>query len=186
MPPDLRDLGDIQAQIGLGLHDLEAFGIRLHQAVFDAVVHHLDEVARAIRADMSPTPISGGREGLEDRAQTFDRFGLAAHHQAVTLLQAPDAAARPDIDKMQAAGFDDGGVANGVLVVAVAAVDDDVARVEQFRSTAATVFSVRFARRDHNPGSARRIASLLTRSATVRVATAPAAAAAAIGSGVRL
>ena len=59
-PPDLGDVGEVEVealvgrQIGrvLVLEDVEALGIGLHQAVFDAVVDHLDEVAGAGRPGM--------------------------------------------------------------------------------------------------------------------------------------
>ena len=43
----------------LGLHDAEALGQRLHHAVFDSVVHHLDEVTRAVRPNVAPAQVLG-------------------------------------------------------------------------------------------------------------------------------
>jgi CelD/BcsL family acetyltransferase involved in cellulose biosynthesis len=42
--PDLGNLVHIQVEVFAGAHDVETFGISLHHAVFDAVMHHLDEV----------------------------------------------------------------------------------------------------------------------------------------------
>ena len=52
--PDVRDLREVEVEGLLGVHDGEAFGVGLHQAVLDAVVDHLDEVAGAGGADVSP------------------------------------------------------------------------------------------------------------------------------------
>ena len=43
--PQLGDRGEVEVVVAR-VHDLEAFGVRLHQAVFDAVVDHLHVVAR--------------------------------------------------------------------------------------------------------------------------------------------
>ena len=53
--------------------------------------------------------------------------GLAADHQAVAALQAPDAAAGADIGVVNAARLQLLGAANVVDVIRVAAIDDDVA-----------------------------------------------------------
>src|SRR6185503_20492662 len=89
--------------------DMEALGIGLHQAVLDAVVDHLDEAARAARpaveiavlnARIAPLAAGrgrdvarAGRERAEDRVEVLDRVLIAADHQAVAALEAPDAAA---------------------------------------------------------------------------------------------
>ena len=49
--PEPRDLAQVEVELGL-LHHLEALGVRLHQPVLDAVVHHLREVPGAARADV--------------------------------------------------------------------------------------------------------------------------------------
>ncbi|HQN43427.1 MAG TPA: hypothetical protein PLA25_04795, partial [Anaerolineaceae bacterium] len=40
---------DVHVEFLFGAHDLEALGIRLHHAIFDAIVHHLGEVTGAYR-----------------------------------------------------------------------------------------------------------------------------------------
>ena len=69
------------------LQDVEAFGIGLHQAVFDAVVDHLDEVAGADRAGMDVAlldariaPFAAGRarnvaDARRQRLRRSDRAG---------------------------------------------------------------------------------------------------------------
>ena len=61
MPPDFGDLVQIQIHFGFAVHQLKPLSIGLHQAIFDAIVNHLDEVACAAGTDMSPTTIHGGR-----------------------------------------------------------------------------------------------------------------------------
>jgi hypothetical protein len=43
-----------------------------------------------------------GRDGLEDGIHPPHRLVLAADHQAVTPVQAPHAAVRPDVDEVDA------------------------------------------------------------------------------------
>ena len=57
--------------VGLG-HDLEAFGIGLHEPVLDAVVHHLHEVARTDGADVRVAALRCQRQ--EDRLRDRDRL----------------------------------------------------------------------------------------------------------------
>src|SRR5271168_343276 len=45
--PDFGDLGQIEIEGFLGGEDGEALSVGLHHAVFNAIVNHLDEVARA-------------------------------------------------------------------------------------------------------------------------------------------
>ena len=82
------------------LHDLEALGVRLHQAVLDAVVDHLHEVAGARRADVRVAVL--GRERLEDRLEALDGLVVAADHQAEADLEAPDAAGDAGVDEVDA------------------------------------------------------------------------------------
>ena len=103
MTPDVRDLREVERELLLVLHDREALGERLHEAILDPVVHHLREVPAAGWADVSPPLVGRRRERLEDRAQPFDGIFLAADHQAVSLGEAPDAAARADVDEGEAA-----------------------------------------------------------------------------------
>ena len=70
------------------LQDVETFGIGLHQAVFDAVVHHLDEMAgadrtgvqialfdariAAVAAGRARDVADAGRQRGEDRIEPVD------------------------------------------------------------------------------------------------------------------
>ena len=79
-----------------------------------------------------PQPLScGRRQGLEDGTQIVDRLLVAADHHAVTLFEAPDAAGGANVDELKAFGGDLLIVAHRVLVVGVAAVDENVAGIEQ-------------------------------------------------------
>ncbi len=65
VPPDRSDLVEVEVELLRLGHDLESLGVGLHEAVLDAVVDHLDEVAGARRADVGVTALGG--EGEEDR-----------------------------------------------------------------------------------------------------------------------
>ena len=94
--------------------DVEAFGIGLHQAVLDAVMHHLDEVPGAGRTGVDVAALGAGiaflaarcardiaepgRERREDRIEVIHRRLLAADHHAIAALDAPDAAGGAAID----------------------------------------------------------------------------------------
>ena len=77
---------------------------------------------------MSPRPgASVAKIGIE----ALHDLVLAADHQAVAALEAPDAAARAHVDVVEALRREALGARDVVLVVRVAAVDDGVARREQ-------------------------------------------------------
>src|SRR5262249_1444774 len=98
------------ADVGVA-QDAQPLGVGGHDAVFDTVVDHLDEVAGAIRTAVQITRFGGAVElfasrcardvaaarsqALEDRIETLDRVSLAPDHHAVATFQAPDATARP-------------------------------------------------------------------------------------------
>jgi hypothetical protein len=81
---------------GLGVHQLEPFGVRLHEAVLDAVVDHLHEVAGAVIANAEVAILRCERE--KDRLQVPADLAVAADHQAIAFLEAPDTAARSGVD----------------------------------------------------------------------------------------
>src|SRR5438270_10063235 len=64
-PPHLRNIGEIQIEtfglwqrLTIGLfQNLESLRVSLHEAVLDAIVHHLDEVACAVRPRMDVTAL---------------------------------------------------------------------------------------------------------------------------------
>ena len=122
---DLRDVDVIVARV----HQFEAFGVRLHQAVLDAVMDHLHVVSGSGVADAQ---IAVGRsQRQKDRLETLADVGVAADHQTVALLQSPDSAARPRIDVRDPIRLERSGASDIVLVVRVAAIDDRVARGQQ-------------------------------------------------------
>ena len=154
-PPDLGDVGEVEGEaVPLGelrragvLQDVEALGHRLHHAVLDAIVDHLDEMAGAARPGMEVALLhprvvavaaagrrdvaAAGRERPEDRVEPPHGRRLAADHQAVAALEPPHPAARADIEIMQTLLAERGGPAHVVLPEGVAAVDDRVAGREQ-------------------------------------------------------
>ncbi len=133
-PEGLRDLrGGVPghpAQQVVRLRD------ELHVRVLDAVVHHLHEVPGPVGTDVRGargTVLRPGGDPLQHRAQGGVRLGGAARHDARAvqgaLLAAGDA--RPDeVDTALAQLLLP---ATGVLEVGVAAVDDDVAVLQQGR-----------------------------------------------------
>src|SRR5579863_6944151 len=130
------------------LQDVETFGIGLHQAIFDAVVNHLDEMPGADRTGVdvalldpgiaSLAPASAGdvadarRQRSEDRIEAIDHRLVAADHHAIAALDTPDAARGADIDIMDAALLQCLAAADVVLPEGVAAIDDDIAPLHQF------------------------------------------------------
>src|SRR5688572_10425347 len=119
--PDVCDLVQIERELRLA-EDLEAFAVRFHRAVLDAVVDHLDEVAGAVRAHLGPAV--GWSQGVEDRLAALQDGGESANHHAVSFAAAPDAAGGADVDEADTAIAETLGSAHRVFVVAVAAVDD--------------------------------------------------------------
>src|SRR5579863_2861754 len=104
------------------VEDVEALGISLHDAVFDAVVHHLDEVAGAGRPAVEIAVFSRALIGrtagcaadvalswsrsFENRLNLLEGVRFGADHQAVAAINAPDAAAGADIGVANALGFE--------------------------------------------------------------------------------
>src|SRR5205823_179327 len=94
--------------------NVESLRVGLHEAVLDAVVDHLDEVAGAggtaveialfcralhlFAAGRARDVAAAGSEDTKDRIQPFHRGLLTADHQAVSALETPDASARADIE----------------------------------------------------------------------------------------
>src|SRR5437899_9559901 len=88
----------VEAELALVLQNGKAFGVSLHQSVFDAVVNHFGEVAGAHRPNPAPTSIRRRRERLEDRLESLDHDFIATDHHAVALGQPPYAAAGAAVD----------------------------------------------------------------------------------------
>src|SRR5215831_5420321 len=112
--------------------DGKAFGVGRHDAVFDAVVHHLDEMAGAVRTAVQIAVLgssvhraargawdvaTGRRQGGKDRVEMFDDPSFAADHHAVAAFQPPDTAAGADVDIVDALGRQLLGAANVVDVI---------------------------------------------------------------------
>ena len=85
MTPDSCDLRQVEAELLLGLQQLEALSVGLHQPVLHGIVHHLDEVARACLPHVTMAPVLAGSEGAEYGFQSRIDFGIPAHHEAVPL-----------------------------------------------------------------------------------------------------
>ena len=71
------------------------------------------------------------RDRFEDRVEMLHDVVFAPDHQAEAALQPEDAAARADVDVVDALWLQHRGAIDVVAVVAVATVDDDVAGLEE-------------------------------------------------------
>src|SRR5260370_4277636 len=90
------------------LQDVKTFGIGLHQAIFDAVMNHLDEVPGADRAGVDVALLDPGiaslapagarnvadarRQYREDRIEPIHHRLIAADHHAIAAVATPDPA----------------------------------------------------------------------------------------------
>ncbi len=138
-------LGLMYARVGM-LEDVQTLGERGHDAVLDAVVHHLHEVAGPGRTAVQVAELLGrevafaagraldlaaaGGDGLQDGLDPREGLVGSPDHEAVPAVQAEDATAGSDVDVVDSLRLQCGGAANVVAVVRVAAVDDDVPRLE--------------------------------------------------------
>ncbi len=100
-----------------------------HRAGMD--IAFLGAMVLAVAARRAGNRALSRRQRLEDRVEPVDHGRVAADHHAIAALQPPDAAGGADIDIGDAQRRQFGGAALVVLVEAVAAVDDDIARREQ-------------------------------------------------------
>src|SRR5262245_36148298 len=92
------------AHVGVA-QDAEALGVSGHNAVFDAIVDHLDKMAGAVGAAMQVTLFGRAvhllaawrtrqvtrarRKRREDRIEVLHHVSFAANHHAVTAFQTP-------------------------------------------------------------------------------------------------
>src|SRR5438128_2730407 len=123
--------------------DVKALGVGLHETVFDAVVHHFDEMPSSRRAAMDVTLFRSSSQLLAPwsawnvtatRSERFEYgielldslFGTTNHH-AVAAIDSPDSAARAHVDVVNSPRLQLLGAANVVLEIRVAAVNEDVA-----------------------------------------------------------
>ena len=97
-----------------GFQNAYTLGVSGHDPVFDAVMDHFNEVPGAVRSTMQVTLFSRAPEFLaarraqhvadarrkrgKDRIQALNYLLITTSRHTVATLQAPDAAARPDID----------------------------------------------------------------------------------------
>jgi hypothetical protein len=99
----------------------------VHQAVLDAVVHHLGVVPGADRPGVHETVLALRLERVEDRHEAVDVCLVAADHQAVAVLPAPHPAGDPGVDVPDAVLVELLRPRQVVAEPRVPAVDDDVA-----------------------------------------------------------
>src|SRR5688572_9034132 len=130
------------------VEDLEPLGVRLHQPVLDAVVDHLHEVPGA--AGPHVTPRVGLGEGVEDRADAVDVVLQPADHHAIPFRAPPDAAARAHVEETDLSLGKPFGAPDGIFVVAVPAVDEEIAVFQQLSELTHDRLG-RIARRYHDP-----------------------------------
>ena len=151
--------------------NVEPFGVRGHQSVLDAVVHHFHEVACATRAAMQPTALLAGRlalatrrshrgidawcECIEDRGKLLHRFVGSTNHQAIAALKSEYSTASTHIDVVDSFGGERRGAVNVVAVPRVAAIDQCVAGRQQWFERSNGVGDERGGH--HQPDVARRL-----------------------------
>ena len=133
------------AHVGVA-QDAEALSVGGHEAVLDAVVHHLDEVAGAIGTAVQVTLLGSAvkvlapgrarcvtrarRQRREDWIEAPDGVLFTTDHHAVTSLQAPHTTARPHVHVVDALGCEFLGAPDVIDVIGIAAVDEDVFRLK--------------------------------------------------------
>src|SRR5207253_10557318 len=103
------------------LEDLEPLAVGGEEPVLDAVVHHLHEVPGAARADVRVSALRGERG--EDRFRVIERLAFPAHHEAVPVLETPDAARSAAVEEPNAVLGKVLASSLGVAEVRVAAVE---------------------------------------------------------------
>ena len=94
-------------------------------------------------------------DGFQNRFEPLDDLLFAADHQTVADLEPPDAAAGAGVDEVQALWFEFFGAPDRILVIGIAAVDDDVAFGEDWQQLLDGLIDG-VARRYHQPDGARR------------------------------
>ena len=90
--PQFGELREVEVEFLLVLQEIEALGERLHHSVLDAVVQHLRVMPGADRADVRPAAIGCRRQRLQHWRHDRRDFLAAADHQAIAVVEAPDAA----------------------------------------------------------------------------------------------
>jgi len=111
-------------------------------------VHHLDEMAGAVRSTVEVALFRGafelftsrsarnvapaGRQRREERGEAFHDVVFAADHHAVAAFQAPDAAAGSDVHVVDFLRRQLLRAPDVVDLIGIAVVDEDVARLQKF------------------------------------------------------
>ena len=154
------------------MKDVEAFGVRLHQAVFDPVVHHFYEVSRArwpavkvtvfdravdLFASRSAYNLTRtGGQSFEDRIEMTNRFLRPADHHAIAAFEAPYAAACSHIDVVNFLLAQHASAAHIVFEVRVATIDNDVVSFQSIGEVS-NCFLRSFTGWNHDPNDPRLI-----------------------------
>src|SRR5436309_4994860 len=126
------------AHVGVA-QDAEALSVGGHEAVLNAVVHHLDEVAGAIGTAVQVTLLGSAvkvlapgrarcvtrarRQRREDWIEAPDGVLFTTDHHAVTSLQAPHTTARPYVQLVDAPGCEQLAVSAARDYIGIAALD---------------------------------------------------------------
>src|SRR5688572_9621181 len=100
MLPNVRYLREVEAKFLFGFHDAVSLCKGLHHSILDPIMHHFDEMTRAMRANVSPAFIGRGSQRLEDGIQLFYNLRLTTDHQTVSFRQTPNPAACTAIHKI--------------------------------------------------------------------------------------
>src|SRR5579872_3071161 len=128
------------------MQDVQTLGISRHNAVFDSVVYHLDEMPGATGSAMqisllgrAASLIATGCSGRssdprskrsEDWIEALDHILFATNHQTIPALRTPDPTAGPNINIVNALGLEFARSSNVVHVVGISSVNNGVARLQ--------------------------------------------------------
>src|SRR5277367_57580 len=126
------------------MKNVESLSVGGHNAVLDAIVDHLHEMAcsagstmqiplfrvvRRTRAACRANDVANARSNtLKDRIEMVDGILRSANHQAVAAFETPDTTAGPYINVMNAFTGKLFGATDVIDVVGIAPVDEDVTR----------------------------------------------------------
>ncbi|CAB4598350.1 unannotated protein [freshwater metagenome] len=119
---------------GATADEVVCLGNKLHVGVFDAVVNHFDEVTGAVCSDVGDARLAfgDGGDGLEDRSERFPCLCASAGHYRRASECTLFAARNTSADKVDARFAHSLFATNGVGEQCVSAIDNDVARFENF------------------------------------------------------
>ena len=132
--PLVEDRGHLVGGEAGVLEDVVGFADELHVAVFDAVVDHLHVVTGAAGADVDDAGLAIDLRGntFKDGLHDFPSGRRAAGHDGRAFASAFFTAGNASADEAEAFLSEVGVATLGGLVEAVAAVDDDVAFIQQW------------------------------------------------------